>query len=95
MGQLENIEKYITGKTQWIRLFDVFILGPCMMYSGMTNKKLSRNLRALIFLSGTGTVVYNGWNFYRQWAINKKFGVGPLESLTEVNAPVKLEGGPI
>lgn len=95
MDGFENIERYIRGKTQWVRLFDVFILGPAMMYGAATNKSKAKSLRALIFISGMGTMIYNGWNFYRQIAINKQFGLGPLDSLTEINAAGKLERGPL
>lgn len=93
MNNLESITEYIIGKTQWIRLFDILILGPSMIYAGIMDKKMSKKLRALIFISGTGTIIYNGINFIRQSSINKKYGLGPLESLMEITPPESWKGG--
>lgn len=53
-------------KTQLVRIFDVFILAPAMIYVGATNKKLPMWLRGFILVSGIGTGVYNGINYLRQ-----------------------------
>jgi hypothetical protein len=82
------------GKPQVVRLFDVFFLGPIMMYSAAKNK-LPRPLKAVLFVSGVLTVTYNLKNFINQVEINKKFGRGPLDNLTESNAAETFEKGPL
>jgi len=82
------------GKPQVVRLFDVFFLGPVMMYSAAKNK-LPRPWKAVLFVSGIMTIGYNLKNFLNQVAINKKFGKGPLENLTESNAAETIEKGPL
>lgn len=50
-------------KDQTIRLLDMFILGPAMIYSGL-GKDLPQGLKAMMFLTGVGTIIYNGNNWY-------------------------------
>lgn len=52
-------------KTQTIRLFDVFVLGPAMIVAG--SKLVARShpvLGTFVSLAGLGTSVYN-WRNYR------------------------------
>ncbi len=51
-------------KSQAVRLFDVFILGPAMTYIGST-AKLKKWQRALLIGAGVGTVLYNGKNYLK------------------------------
>jgi len=94
MADYTDIKKIVVGKTQWIRAFDVLVLAPVMMYSGMKKKSLPRHIRAFMFLSGVGTAVYNAYNFYRQSKLNQAAGIGPFDSLVMSNAHSRLEGGP-
>lgn len=50
-------------KAQGIRLFDVFVLGPAMIYAGTRLK--NRNMATLLALSGVGTILFNGANYMR------------------------------
>lgn len=52
-------------KTQYIRMMDVAIFGPLMIYTalGKTPPKIVKNSMVLI---GIGTILYNGYNFWEQ-----------------------------
>lgn len=49
-------------KAQAVRLFDVFVLGPAMIYIG-TQNRFSKPLDAMLLLSGIGTIIFNGYNY--------------------------------
>ncbi len=51
-------------KTQTIRILDVFVFGPVIVYAG-TRRKLPAWLRASLIVIGAGTVVYNGYNYLK------------------------------
>ena len=54
---------YMTSgeKTQSVRLFDVFIIGPSLIYIGMdTNNKL---FKYMLYLFGATTITYNLKNY--------------------------------
>lgn len=48
-------------RAQIIRVLDVMLLGPAMVYAGM-GKDLPEGLKALMLLTGLGTILYNGYN---------------------------------
>jgi len=54
-----------TQKTQAVRLLDVFVLGPAMIYSAM-DVKPPKLLRSFMMLVGVGTVLYNLSNYLKQ-----------------------------
>lgn len=58
------------GKSQWVRLLDIFVLGPVGLYIGYKiykgeSKDLEKIgvLGVLIILYGVGTILYNGGNY--------------------------------
>jgi hypothetical protein len=52
------------SKSQWVRLIDVFVLGPFMIYYAiMTVREVGWKLAAVLFVSGIATIVYNGINY--------------------------------
>ena len=55
------------GKTQNIRVADVFVIGPAMIYGGV---KLTRSDSELLGLSliafGIATILYNADNYFKQ-----------------------------
>ena len=54
------------GKSQPVRLVDVFLLGPFMVWSGDTLAKAGHKRAGVVMaLSGVATVVYNGRNYLR------------------------------
>ena len=53
------------GKTQDIRLLDIFVLGPAIMYAGLA-KKPPVILSIFMVLTGIGTIAYNSYNYFRQ-----------------------------
>ena len=52
------------GKSQWIRLADVMIIGPGMIYTAMRAKPPAW-LRAGMIIAGVGTVLYNLNNYFQ------------------------------
>ncbi len=52
-------------KTQQIRLLDVFVFGPLMMYVAMKKAKLTGLERVARAVVGIGTIVYNGNNYLK------------------------------
>jgi len=52
-------------KAQWVRAVDVLALGPFMVWAGARPSSLPEWARAVLVLSGVGTVVYNGANFVK------------------------------
>jgi len=50
-------------KTQWIRLADVFAIGPLMVYGGYRLSSREKVLGWLLAALGVGTVAYNGKNY--------------------------------
>jgi hypothetical protein len=49
---------------QDIRLIDVFVLGPFLMYVGM-KKELSLPIRLTLLGFGAATIIYNGNNYLK------------------------------
>lgn len=54
----------ISHEYQNIRLVDVFVLGPAMIWAG-TFKALPPVLRIVLIVSGALTMVFNGANYVR------------------------------
>lgn len=52
-----------TGKTQTVRLLDVFFVGPVMMYAAWKLPREHSTLRRTLGVLGAATVLYNGNNF--------------------------------
>ena len=51
-------------KTQMVRLVDVFLIGPLLIYAS-TFKALPSYLRVSLLLIGIATIVYNGNNYLK------------------------------
>ena len=49
-------------KSQRVRLFDVFLLGPALMWIASA-RRLSDIQRAILFAAGAGTIFYNWRNY--------------------------------
>jgi hypothetical protein len=52
-------------KSQAVRLADVFLIGPLMVWGGYELKKSNRTAGNALMALGVGTALYNGYN-YRQ-----------------------------
>ena len=52
------------GKVQELRLIDVFVLGPVMIYVGVRGR-MPASLRGLAVIGGVATILYNWRNFRR------------------------------
>jgi len=55
-------------KSQSVRLLDIFVLGPAMIYLATRARPLSAQERTLLLVTGVGTVAYNwsNWNETRK-----------------------------
>ena len=51
---------------QRIRLLDVFVIGPVMLYAAFVSTKLEPVTRGILGVSGVLTVLYNGANFFTE-----------------------------
>lgn len=49
-------------KGQWIRLLDVFFIGPYLIYSG---QKLTQTDKTILQAIGIATIIYNGLNYIK------------------------------
>lgn len=63
------------GKGQIPRLWDVFVLGPAMIWAASQRKPLPPAVRVLLFTAGVATIVYNGRNYYR---VKEYWAGGPI-----------------
>jgi hypothetical protein len=54
----------INGKAQWVRVLDVFAIGPLMIAGGGALYKDSKIAGSLLVLFGLATIFYNGRNWY-------------------------------
>lgn len=57
----ETIPEY--QKSQNIRLIDVLVIGPVLIYAGVKNSNLHPILRASLAIIGVCTIYYNGKNY--------------------------------
>ena len=57
-----NVKDEIAYSYQEIRLLDVFLLGPTMIYAS-TSKSLPDFIRIVLFVSGVATITFNGKNY--------------------------------
>lgn len=52
-------------KSQNVRLFDMFILSPAMIVTGVNAKGINQILKTFMVLSGIGTFFYNRYHYDR------------------------------
>ena len=52
-----------TSKSQPVRLVDVFLLGPFMVWFGVIATGVSSIFKIIMIISGIATIIYNGWNY--------------------------------
>lgn len=76
------------GKPQFVRLIDVFFLGPLMVYIGLQGRfKIPSLLRVVMLTSGAMTVIYNGRNYLIQRRILKELKeVSPEDASRTIHA---------
>lgn len=58
-----NIEDAAMEK-QYVRLFDILVFGPILIYIGATSN-LDKNWKIILILMGIGTIIYNGYYFFK------------------------------
>ncbi len=52
-------------KGQKVRVLDVFLFAPLMIYAGVIAKGLPMWLRVALVVMGIGTAIYNGYNWLK------------------------------
>lgn len=57
-----QIQKSSADKSQYVRLIDIFVIGPVLIYAG-TIKALPNYLRMFLIVVGILTIIYNGNNY--------------------------------
>lgn len=85
----ETTQETVTeiSKSQNIRLIDVFVLAPIMVYAG-TFKQLPLWLRLSLIGMGISTAVYNGKNFLKNRANLQKQSESGKSQLTIDSQPL-------
>ena len=58
-----SIKEY--QKSQAVRLYDVFLLAPFLLYVGYKAKGISKIERYGIYFIGISTIIYNGRNYLK------------------------------
>jgi len=53
-------------KSQSVRLFDMFVLGPFFVCAGARKSDLPGWMRVGLVIGGAGTVAYNGINYLKK-----------------------------
>jgi len=56
------MDRLVSDRYQHIRLVDVFVLAPAMVYAS-TFKQIPDYVRVILFVSGVATLVFNGKNY--------------------------------
>jgi hypothetical protein len=51
------------AKAQYVRLIDIFVLGPALLYTAAILPRDRPLLRAFMVVAGAGTVYYNARNY--------------------------------
>ena len=51
------------SKSQPVRLMDVFLLGPFMIWFGVIATGVSSIVKVIMIIVGVATIIYNGWNY--------------------------------
>jgi hypothetical protein len=64
-GNESNYTEVKKDNTQAIRLVDVFVIGPLLIYAS-TFKTLPSYLRIALLLIGVATIIYNGNNYIKK-----------------------------
>lgn len=61
----ETTEETVTevSKSQTIRIIDVAVIGPTMMYAGAVKSGLPKVVRVALFVFGACTIYYNAKNY--------------------------------
>jgi len=62
--EINKRDKLFTFNVQEIRLIDVFLIGPFLIYVGM-KKELSLPVRSTLLALGVATIIYNGNNYLK------------------------------
>ena len=60
--QETTAERLTSKRYQSVRLMDVFVLAPAMVYAS-TYKQIPDYVRIILFISGVCTLIFNGRNY--------------------------------
>jgi uncharacterized membrane protein len=66
------MKKEKVSKSQEVRLVDVFLLGPFMIWFGAAATGVASIFKIIMIVSGIATIVYNGFNYLVNKGIIKR-----------------------
>jgi uncharacterized protein related to proFAR isomerase len=70
-SDIETVTEY--SKSQTIRLVDVFVIAPILIYAGVKYQKIMPKALSLSLIAiGVATAVYNGKNYLKNKQTNNK-----------------------
>lgn len=49
---------------QWVRLFDIFFIGPFLIFVGIYGK-MNKNISTVLIIIALLTIIYNGYYFIK------------------------------
>ena len=67
-------------KAQWMRMVDIFLLGPGLILMGATKTRLDRGSRFILMVTGGLTIAYNLNNFLMQRKFIEKYQAEEVEN---------------
>lgn len=56
----------MVGKSQDVRIWDLVVLGPFMLWAALKRGPLPEWARTVMVVSALATIFYNGYNYWRQ-----------------------------
>lgn len=71
-------------KSQWIRLLDVFLLGPALIVVGFKMKNLPTWVKLGFIYAGTTTIYYNARNYQINYKLSQEGKIIPLNLTQEL-----------
>jgi len=64
------------SKAQWVRVADVFVIGPLMVWGGLVARRRSALGGLALAACGVATVAYNARNYYRTRQVTRRLRTG-------------------
>lgn len=62
-------------KAQWLRLVDVFLFAPGMIWFASLDRPLTKNEKILVMFFAMNTIAFNAANYFKNRETMRKMGV--------------------
>lgn len=62
-------------KAQWLRVVDVFLFAPAMIWFASLNRPLTKNEKILVLFFAMNTIIFNSVNYLKNQETMKRLGV--------------------